>query len=159
LRAVPRHGLGYGILRYGPSGGAAPRLAALPQAEVSFNYLGRLDPAVGGGALPFRFARESSGPSSGRGGVRSHLLEVNALVAGGRLRFDWAYGSEIHRQTTVERLAGGVAESLRRSIAASQEGALGLAEGREFGWSERQVEGISAALQKGRPRRPRVGKG
>ncbi|MEZ4868990.1 MAG: amino acid adenylation domain-containing protein [Caldilineaceae bacterium] len=42
LRHIPQHGIGYGLLRYlNPATGAA--LAALPKAEVLFNYLGQFD--------------------------------------------------------------------------------------------------------------------
>ncbi|MEU5980651.1 amino acid adenylation domain-containing protein, partial [Streptomyces sp. NPDC047315] len=40
LRAVPDHGVGYGLLRR-LAPGAADRLAGLPQPQVAFNYLGR----------------------------------------------------------------------------------------------------------------------
>ncbi|WP_323392483.1 hypothetical protein, partial [Streptomyces jumonjinensis] len=40
IRAVPGDGLGYGMLRYlNPE--TAPELAALPTAQIGFNYLGR----------------------------------------------------------------------------------------------------------------------
>src|SRR5207244_11445445 len=44
LRRIPKHGIGYGLLRYlrGDMQVAAD-LRALPQAEVSFNYLGQFD--------------------------------------------------------------------------------------------------------------------
>ena len=44
LRAVPDHGLGYGLLRYSDvDQEASLRLAAAPQAELLFNYLGQFD--------------------------------------------------------------------------------------------------------------------
>ncbi|MBG1262687.1 amino acid adenylation domain-containing protein [Nostoc sp. BAE] len=44
LRAVPNRGIGYGVLRY-LSGDAeiTSQLSAMPQPEVSFNYLGQFD--------------------------------------------------------------------------------------------------------------------
>ncbi|WP_268867146.1 non-ribosomal peptide synthetase [Nocardia aurantiaca] len=42
LRRVPGHGIGYGLLRY-LNTDTAPILGALPDPQVSFNYLGRLD--------------------------------------------------------------------------------------------------------------------
>ncbi len=50
LRGVPHRGIGYGLLRYLRGGEASERLATLPAAEVSFNYLGQLDGTPPGGA-------------------------------------------------------------------------------------------------------------
>ncbi len=65
LRAVPGHGIGYGLLRYMAGGStgarAAARLAFLPPAEVSFNYLGQLDGAMGEGGLFLPAAEEARG--------------------------------------------------------------------------------------------------
>ena len=58
LRAVPRRGLGYGLLRYLEE---APELAAIPASEVAFNYLGQLDAALGGPG-GWELAPESTGP-------------------------------------------------------------------------------------------------
>ncbi len=44
LCAVPRRGLGYGLLRYlCPDPAVVSRLRSLPRPQVSFNYLGRFD--------------------------------------------------------------------------------------------------------------------
>lgn len=37
--------------------------------------------------------------------VRSHLLDLSAVVAGGRLQVEWIYSRELHRRETVERRA------------------------------------------------------
>jgi microcystin synthetase protein McyA len=104
LRGVPNRGIGYGLLRYGGSEDAARKLRALPQAEVSFNYLGQLD-----NVLPapdaFNLARESAGPLHDPRAPRSYLLEVGAQVVAGELRVDWTYGDGVHRQATIEALA------------------------------------------------------
>ncbi|MDJ0396117.1 amino acid adenylation domain-containing protein [Rhodococcus sp. G-MC3] len=41
LRAIPDHGIGYGMLRY-LDDAAGPVLAGLPSPQISFNYLGRM---------------------------------------------------------------------------------------------------------------------
>ncbi|NVL57088.1 hypothetical protein F2S70_25170, partial [Pseudomonas syringae pv. actinidiae] len=43
LRAVPNKGIGYGVLRHMADSTFAQPLAALPQARVTFNYLGQFD--------------------------------------------------------------------------------------------------------------------
>ena len=105
LRRIPKRGLGHGLLRYlqeDPAIGA--ELAAAPQAEVSFNYLGQLDQSVSASSL-FRLARESSGPAQSPRAARSHRLEVDGLVADGRLRVVWTYSENLHRRATIEALA------------------------------------------------------
>ena len=60
VRGVPGRGLGYGLLRYVGGGEVGSRLRELPQAEVSFNYLGQLDELLSG-ERRWCAARESSG--------------------------------------------------------------------------------------------------
>ncbi|MCY1078492.1 non-ribosomal peptide synthase/polyketide synthase [Archangium lansingense] len=105
-------GLGYGLLRYLRQDDAAEQLRARPSAEVCFNYLGQLD-AGALGASRFGLAPESVGPSHGPGGLRSHVLEVVARAAGGRLELSWVYSEALHDRGTIEALAADCAEALR----------------------------------------------
>jgi iturin family lipopeptide synthetase A len=151
LRAVPQSGIGYGLLRYGGRAETAARLAALPAAEISFNYLGQLDQAFGGES-PFRPAAESAGPAAGPGGRRSHRLEINGFVASGELRFDWAYSPNLDRAETVLRWAREHMEALRRWIARSRGAAPdlpSLAAAADFDWSPEQMDEIAAVLSLG----------
>jgi amino acid adenylation domain-containing protein/non-ribosomal peptide synthase protein (TIGR01720 family) len=117
VRDVPGRGVGYGLLRYLRDGEPIAReLAELPQAEASFNYLGQLDQALPE-AAPFRWARESSGPSHSPRARRRYLLDVTASVAGGRLSVQWRYSEARHLRGTVERLAEGYLAELRALIA------------------------------------------
>ncbi|HSF38869.1 MAG TPA: amino acid adenylation domain-containing protein, partial [Thermoanaerobaculia bacterium] len=94
LRAVPRRGIGWGLLR----------LAALPDPEVLFNNLGQLDQAFSEKGR-FAPAPEPTGPARSPRAPRGHLLEVSALVLDGRLHVGFVYGSHVHREETIERLA------------------------------------------------------
>ncbi|MEW5928283.1 MAG: amino acid adenylation domain-containing protein [Gemmatimonadota bacterium] len=116
LRAVPRRGVGFGILRYLGSDDVRARLAALPRAEVSLNYLGRFDASFADDAL-FRRARGDVGPVHAPDGARSHLLDVNALVTGGRLEVGWTYAEGVHSRGTVERIAAAYLDALRAIVA------------------------------------------
>jgi len=116
MRQVPNRGLGYGLLRYlSRDDGLAQRLAALPQAEVSFNYLGQLDRVLPE-AVPLTLARESSGPQASLRGRRKYLLEIDGEALGGQLQFTWTYSPKIHRQATIEGLAQGFVEALQSLI-------------------------------------------
>ncbi|WP_420831561.1 non-ribosomal peptide synthase/polyketide synthase [Amycolatopsis lexingtonensis] len=93
LRAVPRRGIGYGALRY--LTGTAPAI----DPQVSFNYLGQF----GSGRL-----ESDESPRS----ARAHLLDVVGRVEAGELELTWYYAEGVHRESTVERLAAGMAAAL-----------------------------------------------
>ena len=117
LRAIPRRGIGYGLLRYlGPDREAARQLHLLPQPEVSFNYLGQLDQVLAQDGL-LRPAGESAGTARDPRQLRRYLLDVSGDVSGGRLRLLWTYPGEILAETTVERLAQGCLIALRDIVA------------------------------------------
>ena len=87
LRAVPRHGIGYGLLRYLGGGEDAAPLAAAPAAEIAFNYLGQLDGALGSGSR-WTLAPESAGPEQSRRALaapldRGQRLGARRRAAGG----------------------------------------------------------------------------
>lgn len=115
LRAVPNHGLGFGVLRYlSPKAEIRRCMAALPTPEVSFNYLGRMDDYVPPGG--FSRASESVGATCSPRAVRRHLLEINAFVFSGRLHVEWTFSRTQHRRETIERLAAEFVERLRRLV-------------------------------------------
>ncbi len=95
LRRVPAGGTGYGALRY--LGG---ELAARPAAEISFNYLGRLDLALPAGSW---LAPATEAPGRGQSPRQRLLypLQITAWVAGGQLRVAAAASA---RQLSPERL-------------------------------------------------------
>ncbi|MGH2709543.1 MAG: condensation domain-containing protein, partial [Actinomycetota bacterium] len=75
LRAIPRGGIGYGVLCYMcPDPEVRSALHAQPPAEVCFNYLGQLDAMLSEGSL-LGPAREGSGPPHSPLGLRPHLLD------------------------------------------------------------------------------------
>ncbi|MEO5729911.1 MAG: condensation domain-containing protein, partial [Byssovorax sp.] len=116
LRALPGRGLGYGVLRYLGDDEVAAKLRAAPQAGVMFNYLGQRDQALPE-ASPFRWARESSGPSRSPRARRRYLLDVNATIAEGRLHVRWIYSENRHEKATIEALARRYTEALAALIA------------------------------------------
>jgi len=112
LRAVPRRGIGYGLLRYLREGDdISGRLRERPQSEVGFNYLGQFDPELGGSEL-FRLREQSAGAEQSPEARRRETLEIVAMVAGDRLRFDWIYSENRHRRETIAALAEGTIEAL-----------------------------------------------
>jgi len=125
LRQLPGNGLSWGLLRYLAPDDAAERLAALPRAEVIFNYLGQLDPREDGDRPPFEVVDEPAGPPHHPAGERSHALVINASVVGGRLRATFGYSRRLHRRRTLDRLAGDFLAALRELIAHCRSGEAG----------------------------------
>ena len=113
LRAVPRRGIGYGILRYLEG---VETLRAQSTPDIVFNYLGQFDQVLAGSSL-FGFATESTGPWYGGETPRPHLLEVNCLVIGECLELRWSYSGRVHRRETINRVATAHANALRAIIA------------------------------------------
>ncbi|MFC5957576.1 non-ribosomal peptide synthase/polyketide synthase [Streptomyces pratens] len=111
LRAVPRHGLGHGVLAL-PGRDAAPLPATT--AQISFNYLGRFGLSGTSGTSeglyggPFRPLELDADPAASR----QHALEVVGLLDGDSLEFTWFYSDELHRRETVADLAGRFADEL-----------------------------------------------
>ena len=120
LRAVPNRGVGYGILKYlGEDDGVARKLRSLPQAEVSFNYLGQFDQMLTETSI-FKPAQEPSGPCRSLRQGRTHLIGIDGMVAAGRLQFDWVHSPDAHRRSTIENLANQFIEELRLLMAHCQ---------------------------------------
>jgi amino acid adenylation domain-containing protein/non-ribosomal peptide synthase protein (TIGR01720 family) len=116
LRGVPNRGANWGLLKYGSAGDSArQRLEVLPPAEVLVNYIGQTDQALPSG-FEWKALTESAGGRSPRQ-RRDHLLEINALVSGGRLRVHWTFGRGIHDRETIVRLAESFNRHLERIAA------------------------------------------
>ena len=76
MRAVPKRGIGHGVLRYLGTGSAdSERLRNLPTSEVTFEYMGRLDRALPGSSL-FSPATEDSGAAADPRSPRQYLIAV-----------------------------------------------------------------------------------
>lgn len=115
LRQIPNRGIGYGLLRYLNSGEIAASLRNLPQAEVSFNYLGQFDQSFAESSL-FELAKEPSGSCHSLQDSRSHLFEIDGMITDGQLQMVWTYSEALHRRTTVEHLAQSFIEKLQSLI-------------------------------------------
>nr|ADU56041.1 hypothetical protein CA37-18 [uncultured organism CA37] len=94
VRAVPGGGLGYGMLRH-LDAETGQVLAALPAAEIGFNYLGRFSSRPGGDVEPWQPLGTIGGAAEQDMPLR-HVVEIDAAVldaAGGpelTLTVTWA---------------------------------------------------------------------
>ncbi|GGK73127.1 non-ribosomal peptide synthetase [Mangrovihabitans endophyticus] len=109
LRAVPRNGLGYGLLRYlHPETGRV--LAGLPAAQVGFNYLGRSTESTGAEAPPWGVLADLGGIGGQDPAMRlPHPLEIAAVtrVTDGesRLVAHWLWPRDLLTEREVRDLA------------------------------------------------------
>ncbi|MBG1260391.1 condensation domain-containing protein, partial [Nostoc commune] len=115
LRQVPDRGISYGLLRYLASPTIQAKLRAVPSPQVRFNYLGQSDQIFSQSSL-FIPARESVGHSRSQRGTRNTLIEINSIVTGGQLRFDWFYSRTLHKEQTIATLAENYQTKLRSLI-------------------------------------------
>ena len=114
LRAIPNRGSGFGILKYLSEPEIVERIKSIPEAEISFNYLGQLDQIQS--HTGWKFATESTGNSHSLKQLRPHILDVNALVVEGELQINWTYSINMHSHITVEKLAQNYLNAIRSII-------------------------------------------
>jgi amino acid adenylation domain-containing protein/non-ribosomal peptide synthase protein (TIGR01720 family) len=115
LRAVPNKGIGYGVLRYLGEPAFARQMAALPQARVTFNYLGQFDGSFADKALLMPSA-DSTGVALSPDGPLGNWLGINGQVFDGQLQLNWTYSREVYRADTVETLASRYEQALTALI-------------------------------------------
>ncbi|CRM66399.1 non-ribosomal peptide synthetase [Pseudomonas sp. 58 R 12] len=116
LRAVPHKGVGYGVLRYLADDVCKRAMAALPSAQITFNYLGQFDQSFGADAL-FHPLDESAGLAHDPDAPLPNELSVDSQVYGGELVLRWTFSRERHDQQTIRELADAYLAELRSLVA------------------------------------------
>ena len=104
LRQVPHKGLGYGVLRYLADTSVRESMAALPQARITFNYLGQFDQQFQADAL-FQPVDEAAGEAHDPEAPLPNWLSVDGQVYAGELQLRWTFSRERYDQRTIEQLA------------------------------------------------------
>ena len=118
LRAVPNKGIGYGILRYLGDAETVAALQALPEARVTFNYLGQFDTdAAPGERALLTPSADDSGVSQSEEAPLGNWLSLNGQVYNGQLQLDWSFSGEVYRGETIEGLAAAYEQALAEVIA------------------------------------------
>jgi amino acid adenylation domain-containing protein/non-ribosomal peptide synthase protein (TIGR01720 family) len=117
LLRIPNKGIGYGLLRYLNSD-TAKHLQTLPQALLSFNYLGQFQPLS---QAPFKkVLKDAGGATQSRQSLRRYLLEITGFINDGQLQLEWTYSENCHQRATIERLAQEFLAALTAIIAHCQ---------------------------------------
>jgi non-ribosomal peptide synthase protein (TIGR01720 family) len=112
LRAVPNRGLGYSVLRYLGNEETRSKLKSLPSAEVSFNYLGKLDRGLSSSSS-LSLSSLRSGSAHSPLNHRTHLLEITAAIRQGRLQLVWRFSANIHKPATIRKVAKNFTRTLK----------------------------------------------
>ncbi|MFJ4068427.1 non-ribosomal peptide synthase/polyketide synthase [Pseudomonas sp. NPDC089996] len=103
LQAVPNKGIGYGVLRYLGAPALGERLARLPQARITFNYLGQFDQSFDDKALLVP-AAEGTGDCYSPVARLGNWLEIIGQVYDGCLALRCVYSTRRYRPQTVQAL-------------------------------------------------------
>jgi amino acid adenylation domain-containing protein/non-ribosomal peptide synthase protein (TIGR01720 family) len=110
LRAIPKHGIGYGLLRYlCLDQSVIEQFSGLTQAQIHFRYAGQFNIPVQSAFAAFD-QREPNMPT------RQYQLDINAAIVADRLEIGWWYSDQIYSSATVEELAQSFIAALRRLI-------------------------------------------
>ncbi|MEU9993555.1 condensation domain-containing protein, partial [Streptomyces sp. NPDC048045] len=138
LRALPDHGLGFGLLRH-LNHDTRDVLRDLPGPQISFNYLGRSAPAGSGEAAPWTPVADAEmvGGADLSGGrpdpetPLTHALGVNAMTEdhpdGPRLLLVWSWPQTLLHEEDVRELTACFSRAVQALAAhAAQAGIGGL---------------------------------
>jgi len=110
LREIPNKGIGYGILKYLvlPENRKGVELKLKP--EISFNYLGQFDEDIEPSV--FEVSELSSGASVSGEAKNVHAIDINGMLARGKLGFSIAYNGYEYSEETIGKLAEGYHRAL-----------------------------------------------
>ncbi|QWP75371.1 amino acid adenylation domain-containing protein [Lysobacter sp. K5869] len=116
-RAVPQHGIGFGIARHlGDDAELAAAADALGPPDLEFNYLGQFDQVLNADTA-FQAAPESVGDKVGPRRKRVRRIGLTGRIFGGRLSLALDYSRTQYRAETVQALADAMIDGLRRVVA------------------------------------------
>jgi amino acid adenylation domain-containing protein/non-ribosomal peptide synthase protein (TIGR01720 family) len=116
LRAIPNHGIGFGMLRYlehNPE--VIEKLKSINQENILYNYLGQFGAHDQKDAI-FVMTDESCGHDHDLSGPRSHILEIDSMIMDNQLKLDWVFSENLHDFATIEHLANHYIQTLRELI-------------------------------------------
>src|SRR5581483_558367 len=111
-RRLPGDPASFGILRYLCEGAEGRELRTIPLPQISFNYLGHVDPLLGRSELFGRNPGILLPPLSAKA-ERPFVLQVESAVIRGRLQIRMIYSRNLHDSTTIAALADDYAGQLR----------------------------------------------
>ncbi|MFJ2862511.1 amino acid adenylation domain-containing protein [Kitasatospora sp. NPDC087314] len=119
LRAVPRRGIGHGVLRLAADAAAREDLRVpAPRARIGFNYLGQWDNQLPEGDRLILRHLDHGGGDHEPAETRTYELDVAAAVEGGRMELSCVHAGGRFDDAAVTALLQGMHEALRAIIRA-----------------------------------------
>jgi amino acid adenylation domain-containing protein/non-ribosomal peptide synthase protein (TIGR01720 family) len=114
LRAIPHKGIGFGAFKYHGTAAQRQQLAAMPVAQIEFNYLGQFDNQLNQqpAGQNWRLAPESSGDAVAAAAKQTAELSINGQVLAGQLSLNIRYGRQRLSQAAVSRFANHLQQAL-----------------------------------------------
>ncbi|MCP4150588.1 MAG: amino acid adenylation domain-containing protein, partial [bacterium] len=114
LRRIPNKGINYGVLKYLTTKArqtVSPMINALREGplregpEISFNYLGQFDTAIGNEPGIFQISSMSSGDAVSPEMEQTTLIDINGMATADGLRMNISYNRLQFDDKNIERLA------------------------------------------------------
>ncbi|MFD4395263.1 amino acid adenylation domain-containing protein [Kitasatospora sp. NPDC058478] len=119
LRAVPRRGIGHGVLRLAAATEAREDLLVpAPKARIGFNYLGQWDNQLPEGDRLILRHLDHGGGDHEPGETRTYELDVAAAVEGGRMELSCVYAGGRFDEAAATALLQRMHEALREIVRA-----------------------------------------
>jgi amino acid adenylation domain-containing protein/non-ribosomal peptide synthase protein (TIGR01720 family) len=113
LRAIPFHGIGYGILKH-LSSLTTGNKAFARQSQVLFNYLGQFDEDIDNSM--FNITTDLVGDAMSADIVTQYDFVILGLISGKKLSISIDFNSHIYKLETIERLLRKYKEHMLRMI-------------------------------------------
>lgn len=105
LSDIPRHGVGYGILKYLSNDALVhDQLANIPDAKIGFNYFGQAFQSFFSDQSMFIRSEESIGDYRSSRSKPLYMLEINSYIVDNGFYFEWTYNNSFHTKETISNL-------------------------------------------------------
>lgn len=125
LRAIPKNGITYGLLRYlNTSPEINSIMAVANRAPISFNYLGQFDQTSQGHYL-LGEAIGDTGSDISHVGQRQALIDINSRVSGNQFILNVGYSRNLYKSETIQSFCDLYISELEEIIAHCQSGLHG----------------------------------
>ncbi|MFF0408817.1 amino acid adenylation domain-containing protein [Kitasatospora sp. NPDC004745] len=118
LRAVPRRGLGHGVLGLVAAGGREDLRVPASRARIGFNYLGQWDNQLPEGDRLVLRHLDHGGGDHEPDETRTYELDVAAAVEGGRMELSCVHAGGRFDDASVTALLGAMHEALAEIVRA-----------------------------------------
>ncbi|MEO8446523.1 MAG: amino acid adenylation domain-containing protein [bacterium] len=116
LRSIPSNGIGFGMLRYNCSDDKIRNdIKNINIPEIIFNYLGQFSESIATGS-DWKFGKDAIILDQNKQGQRSHLMEINAMIIDNKLKMEFTYSKNFHKEETIITFANLYKNSLIRII-------------------------------------------